>query len=677
MKKNILIWTVCAVSALGLSGCTDKLSDNDSKDNGTGWPNAGNGVTFYMPTPEQQKAAGAKTRLGGRDDEYGVAFVWTKDDDKYFWCDVNSMNVGGTAQWEHPFEMGNFNPLPGADGAYYSAAFAYNNLQRVSVTWDPYDWKYYPYTYSLESTNHWYGTKKPKEDGIMNYTYYERPWFKDATTLPYYTVLYTGSSSRESVTIPRIQHQTGDAGYADKLRENGACFVGYAYPERHYQNYEADPNWWQNTKHKDIYDKAVSDAWQDEEKDPVTGKITTKFKRYQIYIGNNESDSYYMGGYRWSQSTTDGGDTWSGFSQSSQKPSSHGVQYTSGHKASYLSFMVYNPAGAMANTYIKEITVQVGNQALWGENLPFSVKGIDLTHRPTAMINRTIKLMLTDGLSIAQNREKAREKAAIITALPGEYTNVNVSIKMQDPVAGKTFSINKSYPKMVLKEGGNRALYYKLDIKDFSPMFSVYCMWGAGDTYWNSANKLPMPHPWNISGNGIGTITTTSGWATDNSDVRWYGVNQELETGQLGYLEDTPSPNDISYILDQCYWDDQTEYSYDGHAFKGLLWIPIITTGNTSAKDGDDYNTSVPPSGIPTGTIHQGVHNVTGYFPLPAAGYWENGQLKDVGKVGRYWLKFGNPDENDKAYCFEFTKNSIKILYEVPKTIGCIMMPKQ
>ena len=373
MRKNILIWVACTVAAFGLNGCASDDAPEKSEERNT------EGISFEIPA-ESQSASAKASRTGGVKLSDRLKFVWSETDFNYLWCDVNQQ--GTTANWQKPtmqytLSRDNANPAQ-----LTSVSFVYQQLMPL--------------------------VKRQNESDYNSPT--------SLFNKGYYTLLYTGgSSSPTKVNIRSVQNQTGTAGYADKLGDNGDCFVTYAAAL------------WGN---------------QTQSYDSNLGMWTYTYKRYRVYVGDNVSGEKVL--------------------NSTYQPYSHGIYYTTGHKASYITFLVYNSTGALPATYITQVSVTVGNQSINGE-LNFSVNGIDLSTRPNTVANKTTALNITDGLSIAGNATDAQQKAAVMVALPGEYQNVQVTVRLKDSATGIIRNVNRSYLKLKLEEGKNVPLPIKID----------------------------------------------------------------------------------------------------------------------------------------------------------------------------------------------------------------------
>lgn len=340
------------------------------------------------------------------------------------------------------------------------------------------------------------------------------------------------------------------------------------------------------------------------------------------------------------------------------------------HKAAYVTLLPYNPRGNMGNTFFYNATFKA-DQGTWG-TFPFSKDGVDLSARINNKSHRTVTLDLTQngkisGLPIAENKEKAREHAGILVMPPGKYTNVEIRFNFQDPKTNSKFSVRQSYPALKLEAGANQPVFAKLNILDFSPSFPAFCMWGAQLQYYTEIIKAPRN--WEIK-SGVGKIPAPK----DNTwpqgpGPRWYSDEETAPPG-VG-TEDAPDPNEASFILAKdCYWDDDALWAFDGHVFKGLMWVPILTGSHLKGVDGKDWTTIAQSKSRAPLTIP---HPKNGYIPLPTLGRYMDGALIEVGKIGYYWIDGANPnDPEEKAYYIKVSKDGVSIHPDGEKKWGCL-----
>lgn len=659
MKKNIVLWTVFVVSAFGLSGCTaDDATDNSN--DGKGLPS--DNVSFVALSQPEEKAS-AKTRLGAEGLSDRIRFRWTPGDWQYLYCDVTPLATDPT--WKRTSQQYALEVDPNNPKFYKSTSFVFPELKPLySTSQDVSSWSDY-----ANPTNHPYNDQYATDQRIKNYDsnakttngqfYSNYMYAEHGYQSSFYPIVFTGSGLPTRVNVRRDQRQGG--AYPDSLAYNGACFVGIAFA---------------NSRSEMVNKPGFTEFFNKSQ-----NRYEYTWTRYTLYFGNsNRTDflrtalPYYFrasdGYMAWAQSYATNSNLW---------PRSHNTDMVMGHKTSYVSVMPYNPKGQMSNVNVKAVRIDVDNQAINGIH-NFSVAGIDLSNRGSHILNtyKWITLSIDDGLTVARTREDAREKPAIITALPGEYTGVKVTLSFKDQGTGVTLAKEQKYGslKVRLEEGQNLPIYYKLDVTSFNQMFNTYHMWGSVATYW------PPLHTFNdwvfngTTGSKPAPTPPNDTWPKDNTDAgqRWYN-DFDVMADPTSLDGDAPTSNDISYVIDKCYWDEQTVYLYDGHLFKGLIWVPYITKNKPAAKDGTDW-TSVAPTTATWSYAGTGPHNVAGYFALPALGYWEDGALKDVGKEGRYWLIDGAAaGDNDHAYSIQFNKNGIKLVYDTPRKHGYMAMP--
>ena len=350
--------------------------------------------------------------------------------------------------------------------------------------------------------------------------------------------------------------------------------------------------------------------------------------------------------------------------------------FTLQHQASYLTFMPYNLLGAMPNTYLKRITVSA-KEALAG-TFPFNDKGINVKTRPTTALLKTVTLTVDgDGLPIAKDREGARNNAGIMVVAPGEYNNLTVKMIIRDPSTGNQIDIEKNYAKLELESGKNQTVFHSLNIPDYTSEIGLHHMWGAKDYYWNVAHPMPNPRNWQFSG-GIGSIPAPAApndnWPKGGGDSRWYSTGLEFPADYIAGAVGNMNVNDASYILNGiCYWDADAKWTFDGHLFKGIMWVPKVIPGHTAAYDGQDWTGTATTKHITpmAGTPPTGGN----YVALPALGYYENGALKGVGEVGYYWINNCSPDDDqNEAYCLRVSSSKVEITPATKKSLGCLVL---
>lgn len=341
------------------------------------------------------------------------------------------------------------------------------------------------------------------------------------------------------------------------------------------------------------------------------------------------------------------------------------------HKAAYITFMPYNPRGDIRNTRL--ISVQlIADQSVWGK-FPFTAKGVDISKRPLNKTKVTLKLDQpgkSNGLPITSNKESARDSVGILIIPPGKYTNVRVKYIIKDHSTNNRHTVTKRYPVLDLPAGTNQPVFWRLNVEDFTPSFVNYSMWGAEELYYTLDMKAPRN--WNKNASGI-PAPENEIWPQGDDDQRWYSEESEAPAGVPTDIDFTP--NDAAYFFTkECFWDKEFLWSFDGHLYQGVLWVPTIRTGHSIAYDGKNWkNEAVSVSKTKIDENEDIKHPYVGYYPLPLLGRYINGALVEVGKAGYYWINGADPNNPEsKAYYIKVTKDGVSLHNDGDKKWGCI-----
>jgi putative lipoprotein len=120
-------------------------------------------------------------------------------------------------------------------------------------------------------------------------------------------------------------------------------------------------------------------------------------------------------------------------------------------------------------------------------------------------------------------------------------------------------------------------------------------------------------------------------------------------------------------------WDGDELWTTMGHLYKGGMWFKkksvLLAEGNynteksadnttdlrTTYKDYNNTNSSVSNSGLPSAA------DANKYFYLPALGYYNSGQLYNVGSNGVYWSSSANPWDSNGAYDLVFDSGGVRV----------------
>ena len=94
----------------------------------------------------------------------------------------------------------------------------------------------------------------------------------------------------------------------------------------------------------------------------------------------------------------------------------------------------------------------------------------------------------------------------------------------------------------------------------------------------------------------------------------------------------------------------QAEHNYDTEKS-----ADNTTDLRTTYKFYNNTNSSINTSGLPSAA------DANKYFYLPALGYYDSGQLNDVGLVGYYWSSSAYPWVSNNAYSLYFGSGRVSV----------------
>ncbi len=304
------------------------------------------------------------------------------------------------------------------------------------------------------------------------------------------------------------------------------------------------------------------------------------------------------------------------------------------HKASYLTFVPFYRCVFDASVKIQSIKVKA-DQCVAG-TYNFDDTGL-LTNTITSG-SKCITLTLSGGFPIPTSADPSKN-AAIMVIAPGTYTNFMVEYTLKDCKTGVTGTVKKTYPSVKFTAGKNTKIAYDLAITRFD---GKYYMWDARQHYWQGFESS-QPYLDGVSNNNIPTV----------GSARWHNTTDGFVTASNTAAQ-ARNINEISWYIwhGDPRWDGELLWSMHGHLYKGGMWfkkssqIPGFCKNKYS--DGKDYRRYF--TGWAEGNslwlkapVQERPANTSGYFFLPAMGYFDNGKLllREPGYSGAYWSSDG------------------------------------
>ena len=351
------------------------------------------------------------------------------------------------------------------------------------------------------------------------------------------------------------------------------------------------------------------------------------------------------------------------------------------HQAAYLVFQPYTSNTILHNCYLTKIEVSSDNDIAETYTVNTTTGALD-----ASTVTNGNKIVLTtkdptwgssnyNGFPLTNNAASVTTNGAYMVIKPGTHT-LKVRYWVKDVATNVEGTITKTLPATAYASNTYYDMTANLNVRDYDG--DHYYMWDAQQQYWYG-------YEWtrHLSGNtGQPTLNynSSSNYPQSNSDVsRWYneyypsyGVSNPATHSSC---KDLPNANEMSWycMYGDPRWDADELWTTMGHLYKGGMWFKkksvLLAEGNYNTEKSADNTTdlrttwkyynntngSINNSGLPSAA------DANKYFYLPALGYYDSGQLNDVGLVGYYWSSSAYPWVSNNAYSLYFGSGRVSV----------------
>ena len=337
------------------------------------------------------------------------------------------------------------------------------------------------------------------------------------------------------------------------------------------------------------------------------------------------------------------------------------------HKASYLCFLPRSSNKYVNHSILTKIEV-ISEDAIAGV---YDFSTGTLSDNPISNSSKTITLTTGNGFPITNTSTDISANGAYIVIAPGiHHLAVRYWLKnTTDNPEGVIDGTVTKYVDLTCKAGKIYDITANLTPQDNS---REYYMWDAKKDYW---------YGYESSQPTVGNISNSNYPKSQAADpARWYyapgaGVNwaansatQCANVNQMLWYAQKGDP----------HWDADELWSLLGHLYKGGMWLKkqsVIASENgttaqnmyTAAYDGSDYRNVTQHFNEYFNTNNSIIGSrptksrISDYFYLPAKGFYHDGKLQHVGRLGYYWSATGVKNNNTHAFSLAFSLNSVSI----------------
>ena len=411
----------------------------------------------------------------------------------------------------------------------------------------------------------------------------------------------------------------------------------------------------------------------------VPGKFT-KGNTYKVYYpgknGNKDKVTIPAAQTQTTPNTTDhfgeSGDC--GTADASWSNAKNGFAFALDHQAAILVFQPYTSNTVLEDCYLTKVEVSSDNDITHTYTLNSTTGELTGTGSGKQIILTTQGAgTYTYGFPLNTTSASVTANGAYMVIKPGTHT-LKVRYWVKDVATNVEGTITKLLPSTTYAKNTYYDMTADLNITNYDG--DHYYMWDAQQQYWYG-------YEWTKNlGPGVGQPTLGSqplgNYPQSSTDPnnRWYNVG-----GGSGRFDATqscatlPNANEMSWY---CMYgdprrDDDELWTTMGHLYKGGMWFKKKSVllaehhydteksadGSTDLRTTYKYysnnNSSINNSGLPSAA------DAGNYFYLPALGYYNAGQPRDVGNHGRYWSSSGRPWFSSAAYGLYFDSGIVEV----------------
>ena len=424
-----------------------------------------------------------------------------------------------------------------------------------------------------------------------------------------------------------------------------------------------------------IWVKDDNGAWQQSSNAPtektasfefkVPGKFT-KSSTYKVYYpgqnGNKDQVSIAANQSQSEPNTTahfgTAGDC--GMADAAWSNTKNCFAFALDHKAAYLLFLPRTSNTILHNCYLTKVEVNSDNDITSTYTLDPTTGELTGTGTGKQIIVSTGGSgTYANGFPLTNNATSAATNGAYVVIKPGTHI-LKIRYWVKDIVTNVEGAITKTLSSASYDQNKYYNITANLDVNNYDG--DKYYMWDAQEQYWKG-------HEWNLGGSqptlsqGLTGATTSNDYAKSNADPRYYNeafTNGADNKATHTSCKDLPNVNEMTWYAakGEPRWDANELWTTMGHLYKGGMWFKkkanISGFDANKAVDGSDWRTNGGGSSWSVSQTLPDAADANNYFYLPALGFYNSGQLYDVGNYGYYWSSSAHPWSSFGAYYLYF-----------------------
>ena len=363
-----------------------------------------------------------------------------------------------------------------------------------------------------------------------------------------------------------------------------------------------------------------------------------------------------------------------GIAKATRNATSHEFEFALDHKAAYLVFKPYTSNDVLKYCYLTKIEVTSDNDIASTSTYTLDPTADTGAGALTGTGNgKQIVLetkgsgAYTNGFPLTNTSANLTTNGAYMVIKPGTHT-LRIRYWVKDVATQIEGTITKIIPSHTFAKNEYVNMEADLQIKNYDG--DKYYMWDAQQNYW-AGHEWNSASPWQPVLND----NSNSNYAKNNSDPRYYNeafTNGADNKATHTSCKDLPNVNEMTWYAAKGdpRWDGDELWTTMGHLYKGGMWFKkksvLQGEGNynsNTAADGSDWRTTIKNQGWSVSRTLPSAADANNYFYLPALGYYNSGQLSNVGDHGYYWSSSAGPWGSKLARSLYFTSGTINVNY--------------
>ena len=321
------------------------------------------------------------------------------------------------------------------------------------------------------------------------------------------------------------------------------------------------------------------------------------------------------------------------------------------HQPAYLVFQPYISNTVLHDCYLTKVEVSSDNDIAETYTINTSTGALTGSAGSKQIVLTTKGSSSNpNGFPLSNSSASVTTNGAYMVIKPGTHI-LRVRYWVKDVATNVEGTITKMLPATDYASNTYYDMTANLNVRNYDG--DKYYMWDAQQNYW-SGHEWNKANPWQPVLNG----NSNSNYAQNNADPRYwneaftYGAdNKATHTS----CKDLPNVNEMTWYAAKGdpRWDEDELWTTMGHLYKGGMWFKkkanISGFNPNTAEDGTDWRTNGNGRSWSVSHTLPDAADAGNYFYLPALGYYNSGQLDDVGNYGGYWSSSANPWSNLRA----------------------------